>query len=119
MYNIYANNTKSFTEFLYLNKGNFFLKTLRIFFTKEEFRLMSPVTSTFFLIIFLIIFIKIFFFLDRWFTKKINNASYGCKYKNYKNKLESEKIIFKLNIIMKIHCFILTLFLCFAVFFLY
>ena len=119
MYNIYLNNTKSLPEFLFLNKGNFFLKTLRIFFTREEFRLMSPVTSTFFLIIFLIIFIYVFISLDRWFIEKINIELNDYEYKVCKNESEVKKIVFISNIVMRVSCFILPIFVCFAIFFLY
>ena len=80
---------------------------------------MSPVTSTFFLIIFLIIFIYVFISLDRWFTEKINIELNDYKYKISKNKFEIKKIVFISHIVMRVSCFILPTFVCFAIFFLY
>ena len=119
MYKVNLNQIKSPTEFVFLNKGNFFVKTLRIFFTKEEFRLMSPVTSTFFFLIFLTIFIFIFIQLNKWFIKTRSDALNDCQNKDYDAKLESDKIIHHASIIVKISYVVLTTFLCFTIFFLY
>ena len=119
MYNLNSTKSTNFTEFVFLNKGNFFVKTLRIFFTKEEFRLMSPVTSTFFFLIFLTISIFIFIYLNKWFIKTRSDALNDCQNKDYEAKLESVKIIHQASIIVKTSYVVLTTFLCFTIFFLY